>query len=365
MKFYKIFLICLCSTIFVSNINAEETIQPTTPYDQYRLAEYIEWYPAIEQERMMNKWLEKNKLGTWSYTGLVGADDKTVITPQADVNYGYNWFNISDGPIVIELPAYKLYSSISIFDMDHYVEDVIVNPSKPIVVRLANQQSPVEDAYEVVLSTNKGLALLRMVIPVAKDEKEVVDLAKSAKTKGGDGTEDFIIPDFTEKERENALKVVKSYAMKVKEANKLFGKRSQGVGNMDRASGVFLGQLGIPAKFVQYKQYVQTEDGKPLGKDGSYEITIDAKGLMRDEKGYWSITVYNMEDRYLIENDKNIYSITSYTTKPNKDGSFTVRINPTGEGENAIPTMNKSIYAIMRVYQPNGVIKFPSIKTVK
>jgi hypothetical protein len=33
-----------------------------------------------------------------------------------------------------------------------------------------------------------------------------------------------------------------------------------------------------------------------------------------------------------------------------------------GKGENAISTMKKPIYIVMRVYQPKGTVEFPSIK---
>jgi len=142
----------------------------------------------------------------------------------------------------------------------------------------------------------------------------------------------------------------------------MFGKTSQGVVSLDRAAGVYLGQLGIPADFVQYTQYIKTPDGKQLGGNGHYEININPKGLIRDDKGYWSVTLYSMEDRYLISNPQGRYSISSYTAIANSDGTYTVRINPNGEGENALPTMSKPVYAIMRVYQPDGIIDFPPIE---
>ena len=353
--------------LFLSNASFAQDGQNSTlsTFEQFRLAEYVHWYPAIEQQTMMSEWLKENEPGTWTHSGRVGADDRTVITPQADVNYGYNWFNISNGPMVIELPKYERYSSLSVFDMNHFVEDVIVNAEKPIVIRLANQKSPLDDAYDVVLCTNSGLAFLRMVIPTPDDEADVMKLTKQIKTIGGAGTEPFIIPYFSDKERSAALEIIEEYSLKQKTGDKMFGKTSQGVGDLDRAAGVFLGQLGIPAEFVQYTQYVTGPDGEQLGGDGSYAITIDPKGLIRDKSGYWSITVNNMEDRYLIPNPMDRYSITSYTATVNSDGTYTVRINPDGKGENAIPTMKKPIYIVMRVYQPKGTVNFPPIDATR
>jgi hypothetical protein len=332
-----------------------------TPFEQARLMQFVHWYPAIEQERMMNAWLADNSFGTWTQTGCLSAADRTVITPNPDVNYGYCWFNISNGPMVIELAHYRRYSSLSVFDMMHFVPAVIVGPRKAVVIRLAAQQSPVADAHDVVVETVCGLAFLRMVIPERSDEAEVLALTEQIRTSGGDGQLPFIVPDFTEAEYAVGLDVIKQYSMPLTSSLKIFGTREQGGGDMDRCAGVFLGQLGIPATYIQYTQYVQL-DGAPIGGDGSYTITVGADAIVHDD-GYWSVTVYNMEDRYLIENPQQRYSISSYSAVPNTDGTFTIRINPEGTGENAIPTMGKPIYVIMRAYQPIGAVEFPELHT--
>jgi hypothetical protein len=334
-----------------------------TPFEQFRLTEFVHWYPAIEQERMMRAWLDAgNGPGTWSQSGCVTAADRTVITPNPDVNYGYCWFNISNGPMVIELPAYHRYSSLSVFDMMHFVPAVLVGPERPVVIRLPHQVSPVAGAHEVVLQTVTGLAFLRMVIPEPSDEAEVLALAAQIRTSGGDGSTTFIIPDFSDAEGAAGAALIRSYALQQTDASKVFGTREQGVGDLDRAAGVFAGQLGIPATYVQYAQYVQV-DGERLGGDGSYTITVDPAGLCR-ERGYWSVTVYDMEDRYLIPNPVGRYGVSSYSVVPNDDGTCTVRINPDGSGENAIPTMRRPVYAILRVYEPAGTVAFPPIIAV-
>jgi hypothetical protein len=200
-----------------------------------------------------------------------------------------------------------------------------------------------------------------MVIPGPSDEAEVLALTQQIRTSGGDGQLPFIVPDFTDAEYAAGLDVIKQYSMPLTSSLKIFGTREQGGGDMDRCAGVFLGQLGIPAAYVQYMQYVQL-NGAPLGGDGSYTVTVDAEGMVRDD-GYWSVTVYNMEDRYLIANPQHRYAVSSYNAIPNADGTCTIRINPDGTGENAIPTMRKPIYAIMRAYQPLGTVEFPPIQS--
>ena len=151
------------------------------------------------------------------------------------------------------MPAYDKYYSLSVFDMNHFME-VFVMPEKPVVVRLASQKSPVEDAHEIVLQTYQGLVFTRQV--VVDNEAEVLQLAKDITISGGGGNKPFIVPSFTEAEAAAGDKIIQEYALKVPNARKLFGSTNEGVGDLDRAAGVFLGQLGTQAWTVDYAQYV-------------------------------------------------------------------------------------------------------------
>ncbi len=327
----------------------------------FSISEYIHWYPAMKQIEMRDIWLSKYKPGEWQITGLVTAEDRTVVTAQADVNYGYSWFNISNEPVAVTMPKYDKYYSLTVFDMHHFME-VIVAPEKPVVVRLPHQKSPVEDAHEIVLQTNQGLAFTRQV--VVNNEEEVLKLAEQIKIEGGGGTKPFIVPDFTEAEKEAAEIIIKDYALKIPNARKLFGSTYEGVGDLDRCAGVFLGQLGTQSYIVDYAQYNVDQHGKALTGADSYEIVVPSKPLIRNNKGYWNFTIYNMEDRYLIPNPENRYVISSYTAKKNSDGTATIRINPKGTGVNALPTMGKTFYGVFRVYEPAGGLEFPTIEKV-
>lgn len=346
-------------TLFVNNgLDA----QNPNEVSQRQIAEYIHWYPAIEQVKMRDEWLKKHEYGQWQISGLVTANDRTVITPQADVNYGYSWFNITDQPIVATMPKYDKYYAMSIFDMNHFSQ-VVLAPEKPVVVRLPHQKSPLEDAIEIVLHTNQGLIFTRQV--VVGNEAEVLDLAKKISISGGGGDAPFIVPDFTEEEAAAGDAIIQEYALtKVTNARKLFGTVYEGIGDLDRAAGVFLGQLGTQSYVVDYQQYLADQFGEPLNGTDNYELVVPTDALMKNDKGYWSLTVYSMEDRYLIPNDKGIYVMSSYAAMPNSDNTTTIRINPKGEGVNAIPNAGQMFYAVFRVYEPVVGVEFPPIKKV-
>ena len=348
--------------ITIINPSIELNAQNDEQVSDYKIAEYIHWYPAIEQIKMRDEWLQNYKYGEWQISGLVTAADRTVITPQADVNYGYSWFNITDQPIVVTMPKYDKYYAVSIFDMNHFSQ-VVLAPEKPVVVRLPHQKSPIEDATEIVLHTNQGLIFTRQV--VVGNEAEVLELAKQITISGGGGDAPFVVPDFTEKEAAAGDAIIQEYALtKVVNARKLFGTVYEGIGDLDRAAGVFLGQLGTQSYIVDYQQYLTDQNGAPLNGTDSYEIVVQNDALMKNDKGYWSLTVYSMEDRYLIPNEKGVYVMSSYVAKLNSDGTTTLRINPEGEGINAIPNAGKAFYAVFRVYEPVIGVEFPPINKV-
>jgi len=152
---------------------------------QDSIENYIKEYPNQEQVKMMKAWLTENEPGTFTFTGLVDPTDATVVTPQATVDYGYNWFSLSDGPAIVDTPQYKYFFSVSIFDMKHNIPAVIVNPDKPILI-VRPGQPITEGTYHVVyLETDQGLVFTRMV--VIDNMAEVRELSRSITMQGGNG----------------------------------------------------------------------------------------------------------------------------------------------------------------------------------
>ncbi len=336
---------------------AQETANKTV--SSADVAEYIKWFPAIKQVEMRDAWLKEYKMGEWQFTGSVTAKDRTVVTAQSGVNYGYTWFNISNEPLVITMPVYDKYYSVSVFDMNHFME-VRVMPEKPIVIRLPHQKSPIKDAYEIVLQTYQGLAFTRQVI--VNNEEEVMDLAKKIKLSGGGGDFPFVVPSFSQTVQDAGFKKIDTYVNQGNDAAKLFTSPYEGGGDLDRAAGALGGQLGTQARYVQYGPMVFDQNKEKLSGKESYEIVVPKEGLLKNDKGYWTLTIYSFADRFLIPNEKNIYDMTSYNAKPNPDGTYTIRINNEGTGENAIPSNGVDFYGIFRVYEPVKDLKFPAIK---
>jgi hypothetical protein len=190
------FILILLSLLFMAGtVHALDTVE-----------EYIREFPNQEQVKMMNAWLEKNEKGTFQFTGLVDPSDATVVTPQATVDNGYNWFSISDGPAIVRTPKYDKFFSVSIFDMLHYIPAVIVNPDKPILIKRPGQKMPDGDFFVVELETDQGLVFTRMVVVDNMDE--VRELSKSIVMEGGKGDMNRNVQRFSAETEKNAHVVI-------------------------------------------------------------------------------------------------------------------------------------------------------------
>lgn len=308
--------------------------------------DYIREYPNQEQTRMMNAWLQDHQPGTFHFSGLVDPSDTTVVTPQATVDYGYNWFSVSNGPAIIDTPQYDRFFSVSIFDMQHNVPAVIVNPERPIVVARPGQAIPEGDFTVVELETDQGLAFTRMV--VVDNMEAVRELSKAITMTGGDGDMQRAVATFSPEVEEEALALIRE-RVATSNPDAAFGKRSGDIDPLVLARAVNLGQLGTPPDSVRYRVLFADDSGQLFNGNDSYVLTVPA-GIVHDN-GYYSITIYGRDDKALIPNPQRRYDRTTYSSTPNDDGSYTVSLNPAGEGVNAIPT-GEDFYAVLRAYVP-------------
>ncbi len=77
---------------------------------------------------------------------------------------------------------------------------------------------------------------------------------------------------------------------------------------------------------------------------------------------FWSLTMYNADDKMLVENEIHRYKIGTDTVgvKIKENGEFEVPIQhdkPEGEfAANWLPAPQSNFYVILRMYQPNGAI---------
>ncbi len=341
------------STLVLVAIASLSAATTTTAHAKDTVEEYLREYPNQEQVRMMETWLKKNEKGTFWFTGLVDHTDTTVVTAQATVDYGYNWFSVSDGPAIVRVPKYDKFSSVTVFDMKHNIPAVIVSPEKPILIKRPGQKIPKGDFHVVEMETDQGLLMTRYVVVDNLDY--VMKLRKKIVMEGGKGDMTRNVQRFSPETEKNAHAVMDTMISYLN-PDKAFGKVSGDVSFLNLAAGVKIGQLGTPPDSVRYAIMLTDDDGQPLKGDATYRVTVP--GGLTEESGYFSVTLYGTDNQLLIPNKKKVYDRTTYSAEPNKDGTITLTWSPSGDGKNGIPT-GKDFYGILRAYvpSPNAVMK--------
>ncbi|GAL34658.1 putative exported protein [Vibrio maritimus] len=117
--------------------------------------------------------------------------------------------------------------------------------------------------------------------------------------------------------------------------------------------------LNSPERAMYPKRYVDSE-GELLHGENSYTVTFPADMQVNEEiGGFWSVTMYDAQDRFMVENAIDRFKIGSMTEDLvyNKDGSLTITIShqePTDATERAnwLPAPNDSFMLQVRLYEP-------------
>lgn len=144
------------------------------------------------------------------------------------------------------------------------------------------------------------------------------------------------------------------------DAAKFFGTRKRvGTNYMDRALGVYMGIFGNVKEVSVYLSMPADADGKPLdGSKSAYTLTF-TREQMPPVDYFWSITMYKLPQRWLVDNPIDRYSIGSSTAglKTNKDGSLVIYVGKESPGHdkesNWLPAPDGPFWTVMRCYGPS------------
>jgi hypothetical protein len=126
---------------------------------------------------------------------------------------------------------------------------------------------------------------------------------------------------------------------------------------------------------VYLNRVVDGQGGMLDGSKASYEMTF-SPGALPPVKFFWSMTMYRLPERLLVDNKINRYSIGSATPGivTADDGSLTLDISahsPGGEAEaNWLPAPEGPFWMVLRSYGPgetilNGSYELPPVRVVK
>jgi hypothetical protein len=142
----------------------------------------------------------------------------------------------------------------------------------------------------------------------------------------------------------------------------LFGTRAFLGSNyvMSRAVGAAIGIYGNSKEEAYYTAYSVDAAKQPL--DGSKRYVLHfAKDQVPPVKFFWSMTMYNLPDRLLVDNPIERYAIGSRTDglKTNTDGSVDILLQAASPGgdkqSNWLPTPSQGpFFMVLRMYGPEG-----------
>lgn len=126
-----------------------------------------------------------------------------------------------------------------------------------------------------------------------------------------------------------------------------------------RAAAAMVGIYGNDAAEALYPLLATDGEGnKPDTSKNGYTLTFPA-GQLPPANAFWSVTMYDAKNEFLVENPINRYLINSPMLpdlKKNEDGSLTIYIQKDSPGKdkesNWLPGPDGPIFLAMRVYWP-------------
>lgn len=160
---------------------------------------------------------------------------------------------------------------------------------------------------------------------------------------------------------QDATKQLTETATVQKDSKKLFGTREQ-LGDdyvMNRSLGAMLGIYGNTKEEAVYASQQTDPEGKLLDGNRKWLLRF-APGQLPPADLFWSITMYNLPQRLLVDNPLNRYSIgdRSPGLKKNADGSMDIYLQSTDPGgdktSNWLPTPKGPFFFVARFYGPRS-----------
>ena len=217
--------------------------------------------------------------------------------------------------------------------------------------------------------------LLPLTTPNPQDQPM---LDKMAKIGLGAGTEkpSAEIQAAMAKGMEDALAELKKASEHITDPSLFFRSRKDTDKDyFDRALGVMVGIFGNVKKVSVYFATAKDDKGELFdGSKHSYELTF-TKEQIPPAKNFWSMTMYKLPQRWLVDNPIDRYSIGSATPglQTAADGSITIYLSAKSPGKdkesNWLPAPEGPFWPILRTYGPgesilNKTWKMPTIKRV-
>ncbi|GAB3016909.1 DUF1214 domain-containing protein [Mycobacterium bourgelatii] len=261
-------------------------------------------------------------------------DEQTVIRLNRDTLYSFAIVDLAQ-PALLRLPdADGRYLSAMVVNEDHYVNSVF------------------HDAGEYpLISDDYGSRYVLVGVRILVDPNDAADVAAVAALQDRlvietGSAKEFVKPDYDIDSLDATRDALLALARGLNNFDRMFGRRDE-VDPVRHLIGCAAGWGGLPTSEATY---VGVDPNVPVG---DYELVFKDVPV----EAFWSVSVYNAKG-FFEPNAKGLYSVNSVTGQPNDDGSITVHLVASADGDlppNAIVTPEGWNYVI-RLYRPKGEI---------
>lgn len=374
--------IAACGLAILSTQGVESAEQPSDAdlmaFKVYHHAVYKE--TTTQQAGGTNKLLHTTELPT------EGTDP--VVTPALDHLYTKAVLDLTEGPVVVDLPKVEKerYFSMQIMDAEHYtIYDEIQPSGKYVFVRSGKNMEVPEGAKVIESRSDYPHLFVRIQVYNDADRVNIPPIQKKIKITGQSkpplSTDDpikFTIEHhdvypqnkallesavgFSQDDYIRVSKYIGEIASKFSDTGNtgMFGPIDSPEPHSDdplyRAAGI-VGHLGFPIHHAFYKPYFTNCEDRVLNGDKSevFVFPYNPPGV----ELFWSVTRYSALTRNTIPGKNDLFN--AYNTKPDDNGNITVTFSAEDpkDGTYWMPVnAGEPYYFVVRYYKPD-VQKLP------
>lgn len=184
------------------------------------------------------------------------------------------------------------------------------------------------------------------------------------------GDEPFDEDKLTEAQKRGLMRALKSAQSIIQYAGRSVGTTNNGwsmmfeggqYGNdyLSRASiNLRAAGLNVPERALYPNRYTDSQ-GKQLNGDNQYRMIMPADA---PAEAFWSLTMYDAENLFMVENEIDRYSISTNRAEELKfaqDGTLPICIQhtkPSDESCNWLPAPKDDFYLHIRLYEPTAAV---------
>ncbi|MDA9982779.1 DUF1254 domain-containing protein [Gammaproteobacteria bacterium] len=343
-----------------------------TAFKVYHHAVYLE--TTAKQAGGTNKLLHTTTLPT------EGTDP--VVTPALDHLYTKAVLDLTDGPVVVELPEVEKdrYFSIQIADQEHYTIYDEIHPSGVYAfVREGKNMNAPTDATVIESRGNYPHIFIRVQVRNDADKPNILPIQQKIELTGVSHTLTIDNPvKFTlathdvypqnKIDLESAVDFNHEDYLRVSEYIGIVAPKFSGTGNTgmfgpinspeshsddpEYRAAAMVGHLGFPIHHAYYAPYFTNCDDEVLNGDKTEVFTFpyEPEGV----ELFWSVTRYSALTRNTIAGKNDLFN--AYNTKPDANGNITVTlsIGDPKDGTYWMPVnAGEPYYFVVRYYKPD------------